>query len=361
MQSRKRMTHLVMSALSLLLAVLATVPANADQDDLIIATREVPPFAMQDEDGNWTGITIELWEIIAAEKGWSYRYEPRSIEAMFNELERGEIDGAAAALTITSEREHRADFSHPFAHVGLGIAVAAQPQPTWLSVMRGMVSLQFMQALGVLLLILFIFGLLIWLFERRRNAEQFGGSAAEGVGAGFWWSAVTMTTVGYGDKAPITFGGRLIALIWMFAAIIVISSITAAITSALTVASLETGIRGPEDLPHATVGTVRATTSEDYLTARGIRARQYDIVHDALGALAAGQVEAVVYDAPILSYAIREHHAGKLTVLPREFEQQQYGIALQLDSPLRQAMNRTMLTLIEAGELDRIRQKYLGE
>lgn len=342
---------------------LAATPAvgGAQDDELVVATREVPPFAIQDETGRWSGITIELWEAIAAEQGWTYRYEPRSIEAMLEGLDRGEVDVAAAALTITSERETVADFSHSFAYVGLGIAVQAQPQATWLGVLRGLLSVEFMQALGALLLVLLGFGLLLWLFERRRNTAQFGGSAREGIGAAFWWSAVTMTTVGYGDKAPITLGGRFVALIWMFVAIVIISSLTAAITSALTVASLETGIQGPEDLPQATVGTVRASTSDEYLAGRGIRPQHYDTVQDALDALAAGAVDAVVYDAPLLTYAVNRNHAGTLTVLPREFERQQYGFGLQLDSPLRQDLNRTLLALIERGELDRITLRYLGD
>ena len=66
---------------------------------------------------------------------------------------------------------------------------------------------QVVMALSFVLL-LAAFG--VWLFERKANAEQFGGSPARGLGAAFWWSAVTMTTVGYGDKAPQTKGGRLV-------------------------------------------------------------------------------------------------------------------------------------------------------
>ena len=117
-----------------------------------------------------------------------------------------------------------------------------------------------------LALVLLGVGLLVWWFERRKNPNQFGGNPAKGIGSGFWWSAVTMTTVGYGDKAPLTVGGRLVALVWMFVALIIISSFTAAITSSLTVTQLESAVKGPEDLPKIRVGAIENTTSESYLS-----------------------------------------------------------------------------------------------
>jgi hypothetical protein len=97
--------------------------------------------------------------------------------------------------------------------------------------------------------LLLALGTLMWWFERKRNQEQFGGGTEAGIGSSFWWSAVTMTTVGYGDKAPITFGGRVVAFLWMLIAIIIVSVFTATITSTLTVAHLDVPVKGPQDLP----------------------------------------------------------------------------------------------------------------
>jgi voltage-gated potassium channel Kch len=47
----------------------------------------------------------------------------------------------------------------------------------------------------------------------------------------FWWAMVTVTTIGYGDIFPRTVGGRLIALVMMFAGIGTLSFFTAAVAS----------------------------------------------------------------------------------------------------------------------------------
>jgi hypothetical protein len=43
-----------------------------------------------------------------------------------------------------------------------------------------------------------------------------------------------MTTTGYGDKAPTTVGGRILAILWMFTALIVTAGFTAQLAASLT-------------------------------------------------------------------------------------------------------------------------------
>ena len=46
-----------------------------------------------------------------------------------------------------------------------------------------------------------------------------------------WWSAVTITTVGYGDKFPVTTGGRIVGVILMVAGVGLFGTYTAFISS----------------------------------------------------------------------------------------------------------------------------------
>jgi voltage-gated potassium channel len=50
-------------------------------------------------------------------------------------------------------------------------------------------------------------------------------------GNALWWSAATVTTIGYGDVVPSTSGGRVIAVFVMFASVATISFTTAVVTA----------------------------------------------------------------------------------------------------------------------------------
>ncbi len=58
-----------------------------------------------------------------------------------------------------------------------------------------------------------------------------GPTAIHNFGDALWWAVVTVTTVGYGDKVPMTGGGKWVATALMFTGIGLVGTLTATIAS----------------------------------------------------------------------------------------------------------------------------------
>ncbi len=342
--------------------------ASPKTKTLRVATREVPPFSMRSEEGEWTGISMLLLEEVRKEieqvedNRVKIELKEYGLEEMITAVENGEVDIAAAALTVNFEREKRVDFSHPYFSSGLGIAVALDGRKEgFLDLVRSVLSPTFLLILAGLLATMLFTAVALYFFERHANREQFGGGAIRGIASGLWWSAVTLTTVGYGDKVPKTAPGRMIGLVWMFSGLFIIASFTAAVTSALTVTQLRSRINGPTDLSRVRVATIAESTSAKYLRSRRIYYRSHHNVDAALDSLLKGDCDAIVYDAPVLRYEIHKRFDNKLFVVPAVFERQDYAFALSPNSPLRETVNQALLRVTSEPDWENKLADFLGE
>jgi ABC-type amino acid transport substrate-binding protein len=276
-------------------------------------------------------------------------------------VSRGSIDVAAAPITITPERERLVDFSHIFYAASLGMAVAKQTElDRWASVFRALFTTGFLRILFVIALLLLLVGAAIWLFERRHNPGHFGGKPLAGIGSGFWFSSATLSGLSYGDKVPVTAGGRAVAIAWMLASLIVVAGFTAFVTSRLTISHFET-VRGREDLPRLLVATVEGSPGEEYLRRERIQMRVYPTLPEAIGAVARRETDAVVYASAILKYVASHDYRGRIDVLPDVLEQQYFAFALPNGSRLREPLNIALLDVTAQPTWRQIQHRYLGE
>jgi ABC-type amino acid transport substrate-binding protein len=316
---------------------------NPGARELTIGTKIAPPFAMKDQEGKWSGISIELWQRIADHLKLRYRLvEEPTVQGLLDRTANNTFDAAVAAITVTSQRETAADFSLPYYVTGLGIAVPLGGLPILRRIGETFTSFGFLQALLALLVITLLVAFLIWLFERRHN-EDFGGGIWRGLTSSIWWSAEAMSQASTGFRGPKTPLGRAIAIVWMAVSIIMVAVFTAALTSTLTTERMQGVVRGVRDLGSVRVGAVAGTATTDYLTANRIRHRAFTTPQDGLKELEAGRLDAFVYDKPLLAWIVQQQFSSSVEVTDIDFDPQYYAVAFPIGSKLRYPFNISML------------------
>ncbi len=337
-----------------------TSRATSDLPDrtIIVGVKHSPPFMIKSERGFQSGVSHDLWEDIAEDLDLNYEYKEYDLVGLLNAVEKGEIDICINPLTVTSERLQRMDFSQPFYTSNLAIAVPYESESDILLFLSNIFSLDFLSAVLLLIIVIFIFGFLLWLVEKRANPEMFG-SGWKGVLDGFWWSAVTMTTVGYGDKVPKSTPGKVIATVWMFTAVIIISSFTASIASSLTVQKTGLRIQSLKDLKDVRCATVEGSNSAKFLRERSIPFITYPSLEKGLTNIDEGNLDAFVYDEPLLRYVIRNQGMdNNVKVLSNTFNKQHYSFAFPKGSSLTAPIELELLEELESENWTTILRRY---
>ncbi|CAM5354152.1 putative amino-acid-binding protein yxeM OS=Afipia felis OX=1035 GN=yxeM PE=4 SV=1 [Afipia felis] len=327
--------------------------------ELVIGTKQAPPFAMKDENGHWSGISIELWQHLADRLKWNYRFvDAETVPALLAGVRSGKFDAAISAVSITAEREQTLDFTTSYFSAGTGVAVQADRISNWMPVIRSLTSWSFVQAALTLLGLAVSAGALIWLFERKANDGFKGG--VRGFSSGVWWSTHTMTQRAAGGIVPMTLPGRVIAMIWMVTSVIAIAVFTAGITSTLTTKRLHGMVNSVSDLSSIRVGVPAGTSSVEGLSRLRIAHVILPSPQEGLNALRRGKIDALVYDRPLLAWMIRQQNLSSLDLAEPILEPQRYAIALPANSPLRKPLNVAMLQVVESDWWQDMLFRYVG-
>jgi ABC-type amino acid transport substrate-binding protein len=340
------------AAALLLLAALGAQAATAQTDQTLkVAFIDLPPYAVQGTDDVWTGYAVEAWRIVAERNGWAYDTQTLTLPAAEAALAAGTID-VALPVPATAALARNADLSLPLDMGTMGLAT--EEEMLILSVLRNLISPVFLQLSLGLSVLLLIVGALVWFVERKANPRQFSRKVLPGLGDGFWFAGVTLSTIGYGDKAPVTVAGRLISMLWMLVGVVVTAGLTA------TIVTIATGAQsGDGTFRSSPVATVAGSSTEDYLKAEGREVKTFPTLKDAVAAFEAGEVEQVAALTPALRDALSGttipvpvHDTGSNPVL--------MTIALRKGSPLLRDLNVAILGFNASDGSSRLRAQYLS-
>lgn len=340
-----------------------TKPFNPSKDTLVISVAGNDPFIVENQDTDeLSGISIDIWEEMAYKNNWEYRYVTYpTVNKALKAVEKGDSDLAIGPISITSSRVKKLMFSQPYYQSSLAIGSRADGLGLWGRI-KPLFSLKLLIAVGVFLFILAIVGTLLWLAEHKASPEQFPRDPKKGIGNGMWLAIVTMSTTGYGDMAPVTLRGRIVAGIWMVITIIFATSMVAGIASTLTLTGMgDSTITKVEELANKKSATVAGSPATTFVKEHKSKPIVVDTFDEALKLLGEKKVDAVVYDRPQLLYFQQNNKEEDLYVAKAEYYKQGYGFAFPLNSEFVYQVNLELLKLAEEREIEDIVAEYLGK
>ena len=328
---------------------------------LRVATRVVPPLVV-DQSGMLSGFSIDLWNSIADRLKAKTDYRiAEDVGALLETVRSGNADLGVSAISITSTREVEFDFSQPILNAGLQIMVRGGDVGSY--PLRDLLSHLFSRTLlvwlAIALLLIVIPAHLVWWFERRDHEGIIPDDRYyPGIFHAMFWAAGTLAT--QADRMPRQWVARVIAVLWMFTAVVFVAVYTAQLTATLTVRHIQGTINSTDDLPGRHVGTSRDSTAAAYLRDLKAQVREFEDMDDAYKALLDKQIDAVVFDAPVLLYYAAHAGKGRVQVVGQPFHKEDYGIVFPANSLLLRQVNVVLLSLREDGSYDRIYDKWFG-
>jgi polar amino acid transport system substrate-binding protein len=338
--------------------------AQGDTTRLRVATRVVPPMVIE-KNGVLSGFSIELWNGIGQRLNRETEYVVMpDVSDLLDAVASGRADLGISAISITSERENRFDFSQPILNSGLQILVRgtsanAEPNPLH-ELMRLFFSRTLLIWLGIVLLLILIPAHLMFLVERHhRDGIIPSARYFPGIFHAMFWAAGTLAT--QADQMPRHWMARIVAVLWMFTGVVFVAFYTAQLTATLTAQQIRGPINSPQDLVGKRVGTTRGSTATLYLNEVKARVLEYEKIDDLYNALQDRQVDAVVFDSPALLYYAAHDGRGLARIVGDVFHKEDYGIVFPTGSPLRKHVNEALLGLRESDAYQRIYEEWFGK
>ena len=205
-----------------------------DVSCIVAGVREVSPYAVNTNHlaltssynctsgdcANLTGLGIELWDTLIAltnKQNLStdtlrYVVKPTDDEkSLVQNLQSGKID--VALMMPKSDIEYSASVSvSSYSSAGLQFVFLEPSLTDTFAELSDMLA-PLLPYVAIFFAIAMFAANLLWFFERQHRRSSFSKEYIRGIGQASYYSATTLTSVGFGDKTAKTVSGRLFTVL----------------------------------------------------------------------------------------------------------------------------------------------------
>ncbi|GLV43976.1 Kainate-type ionotropic glutamate receptor subunit 1D [Carabus blaptoides fortunei] len=370
----------------------------------VVTTILSSPYCMRKDSsekltGNaqFEGYAIDLIYEISRILGFNYTFrlapdgrygslnrDTKEWDGMIKELLDQKADLAIADLTITYDREQAVDFTMPFMNLGISILYRKPiKQPPNLFSFLSPLSLDvwiYMATaylgVSVLLFILARFSPYEWDNPHPCNTDPDVLENQFSLLNSLWFTIGSLMQQG-SDIAPKAVSTRMVAGMWWFFTLIMISSYTANLAAFLTVERMDSPIESAEDLAKQTkikYGALRGGSTAAFFRDSNFSTyqRMWSFMESARPSVfTISNLEGVdrvvkgkgsyafLMESTSIEYVIERN--CELTQIGGMLDSKGYGIAMPPNSPFRTAISGAILKLQEEGKLHILKTRWWKE
>eukprot|EP00929_Paragymnodinium_shiwhaense_P086845 TRINITY_DN47252_c0_g2_i2.p1 TRINITY_DN47252_c0_g2~~TRINITY_DN47252_c0_g2_i2.p1 ORF type:complete len:543 (-),score=96.72 TRINITY_DN47252_c0_g2_i2:678-2306(-) len=315
------------------------------------------------------GLDVDFMaEVIGRQMGWTHEFVVfhSFAEALYAARESS-VDMCWLGALITSDRSNCLacpaveegetpetihtcclDFSHPYFEGGMSVLMRKEVYRV--SLIKVLLTTQMANTCLLFYCAMLVTGHMLWLLESRRKhgAKMFPRNYTAGVFEGIYWSCTTATTVGYGDRIPVTYPGKVFTMFWMFGGIVTSGTVAGLMSSAMFSQRLaQVEVNKMADLKGKLVCSIESSSAyQNFMSAEGSmvrNVREASLV-DCLDKLMQNVVDAVLYDAPILNNLLAENRiSADDFVVSVELKAVDYGVAFPEGSDIAPKVSAAIL------------------
>ncbi|XP_049872214.1 glutamate receptor ionotropic, kainate 2 isoform X3 [Pectinophora gossypiella] len=371
---------------------------------LIVTTILSAPYCMRKEasekltgNAQFEGYAIDLIHEISKVLGFNYTFklapdgrygsynrETKEWDGMIRELLEQRADLAIADLTITYDREQVVDFTMPFMNLGISVLYRKPiKQPPNLFSFLSPLSLDvwiYMATaylgVSVLLFILARFSPYEWDSPRNCLDEPPVLENQFTLLNSLWFTIGSLMQQG-SDIAPKAVSTRMVAGMWWFFTLIMISSYTANLAAFLTVERMDSPIESAEDLAKQTkikYGALKGGSTAAFFRDSNFSTyqRMWSFMESARPSVFTSSNKegeervmrgkgsyAYLMESTTIEYVVERN--CDLTQVGGMLDSKGYGIAMPPNSPYRTAISGAVLKLQEEGKLHILKTKWWKE
>ncbi len=340
-----------------------------------VAIRPAPPFIQSHPVRGLEGISIDLWERIARNKGYNYAYVCLNLNETLVALRDAEVSVAISPLTISKNREQKFDFTHQYFTSSLVFAgppelVSFDLERVFKTLLKVVNTREFL--IGALTF-LFITCLLAWV--SYRSSDYYIPRIVDKEKKISWrFHIFLMAILNMAGMRDDVFSFKTIGMQFVFLFVTVFGVALAASLSGMVTASFMNSVNisrtvDMSELGKLRISTLKGSTAEDFLNK--YRARANDLNAEditlrnnwaaALSDIKNKTADLVIGDWVQLTFLSNtDAFRNQIQIHPQTLQFEPYGWGLPPESPIRESINQEMISILRSPAWPATVRGYIG-